>query len=220
MEPRVSFTLVAFSVILTSPYVYAVDAIEVIRSTDSSDLFTNPDVNATKESASKTCGNYNSIDVGGQCDRDDCMICKCRFDKPTFLVYRRKCCNITDLITGLPSDASFKGKWITVYIFPWLYNCSFCRQGASFSLCVCSGPTVLISTKLNILPNTRPLNVSFCSDSLQRFWFKVQFSLEFEFTAVITMAFMRKFRFIRIQEQRANRGTKASNSWWLIPFFL
>ena len=110
MEPRVSFTLVAFSVILTSPYVYAVDAIEVIRSTDSSDLFTNPDVNATKESASKTCGNYNSIDVGGQCDRDDCMICKCRFDKPTFLVYRRKCCNITDLITGLPSDASFKGK--------------------------------------------------------------------------------------------------------------
>ena len=106
-----SFTFVAFSVILTSSYVYAVDAMKVTRSKNSSDLFTNPDVNATKESASKTCTNYNSIDVGGQCESVDCMICKCQSDKPTFLAYRRKCCNITDLITGLPSDhASFKGK--------------------------------------------------------------------------------------------------------------
>ena len=178
MEPRVSFILVAFSVILTS-YVYAVDAMmKVTRSTNSSDLFTNPDVNATKKSASKTCRNYNSIDVGGQCERDDCMICRCEFDRPTFLAYRRKCCNIQDLITELLSDhASFKGKWITVYIFPWLYNCSFCRQGASFSLCVCSGPIVLISTKLNILPNKRPLNVSFGSVPIHFKGFDSKFGL-------------------------------------------
>ena len=171
MEPRVSFTLVAFSVILTS-YVYAVDAIEVIRSTNSSDLFTNPDVNATKESASKTCRNYNSIDVGGQCERDDCMICRCEFDRPTFLAYRQKCCNIKDLITGLPSDhASFKGKWITVTHSRDNTTVPSVDRERAFLSVSALGPPFWYP------PNMRPLNVSFGSVPIHFKGFDSKFGL-------------------------------------------